>query len=230
MSKWDLQGIGMTSQRTRDRMVRRLQDSGIVNTEILELMARMPRHIFVDEALSHRAYEDISLPIGYQQTLSRPWIVARMTELLLELPERPSVILEIGTGSGYQTAILASLFDQVITLERINSFQSRAVERFKALNLNNIHLYHADGHLGWPDRAPYDAILVTAAPAAMPEALTGQLADSGVMILPLGDSNQQLTRVTKCVTKGLVSEAIEPVHFVPLQPGLFNPSDSVRGR
>lgn len=218
--KWNLQGIGMTSQRTRNRMVDRLKEQGIENEELLTLMARMPRHIFLDEALSHRAYEDISLPIGYQQTLSQPWVVARMTELLLTLPERPKKVLEIGTGSGYQTAILASLFDQVISLERIAGFQPKAKERFQALSLNNIQLHHADGYQGWDEKAPYDAIVVTAAPELVPPQLLEQLAEGGVMVVPVGSGEEQwLTRVCRSES-GHQSEALESVHFVPLQPGL----------
>ena len=192
MSKWNLQGIGMTSQRTRDRMVSRLRERGIVNPELLELMAKVPRHIFLDEAISHRAYEDISLPIGYQQTLSQPWVVACMTELLLKMPKRPSKVLEIGTGSGYQTAILASLFDEVVSLERIAGFQPKAKARFQALGLTNIQLHHADGYLGWPAKAPFDAVIVTAAPEEVPPQLIEQLSDTGVLVLPLGDQEEQI--------------------------------------
>lgn len=219
-AKWNLQGIGMTSQRTRNRMVDRLRDQGIHNEELLTLMAKMPRHIFLDEALSHRAYEDISLPIGCQQTLSQPWVVARMTELLLDMPERPNKVLEIGTGSGYQTAILASLFKQVVSLERISSFQPKAKERFQALELSNIELHHADGYEGWDAKAPFDAILVTAAPASVPPKLVSQLSETGVMVLPVGEGEEQsLTRVT-WNEFGHTSDVIAPVHFVPLQQGV----------
>lgn len=219
--KWNLQGIGMTSQRTRNRMVDRLKEQGIVDEELLALMARIPRHIFLDEALSHRAYEDISLPIGYQQTLSQPWVVARMTELLLALPERPKKVLEIGTGSGYQTAILASLFDQVISLERIAGFQAKAKERFQALRLNNIQLHHADGYQGWSEHAPYDGIIVTAAPESVPPQLLKQLAEGGLMILPVGSGEEQWLTKVSCSESGHQTEALESVHFVPLQPGLI---------
>ncbi len=219
-SPWNLKGIGMTSQRTRNRMIERLQEQGIENEELLTLMARVPRHIFLDEALSHRAYEDISLPIGYQQTLSQPWVVARMTELLLDMPERPDKVLEIGTGSGYQTAILASLFKQVISLERISGFQPKAKERFQALELSNIELHHADGYEGWNEKAPFDAILVTAAPASVPATLVAQLSETGVMILPVGEGEEQsLTRVTRNES-GHTCDVIAPVHFVPLQQGV----------
>lgn len=221
MSKWNLQGIGMTSQRTRDRMVRRLQEQGITHPELLELMAKIPRHIFLDEALSHRAYEDISLPIGYQQTLSRPWVVARMTELLLQHPERPRKVLEIGTGSGYQTAILASLFDQVVSLERIGSFQPRARTRFQALKLNNIQLQHSDGHLGCPEKAPFDAIIVTAAPETVPPHLLEQLSDTGILVLPLGNQVEQVLTQIKPGAQGVTSKSVAPVFFVPLQQGLI---------
>lgn len=219
-SPWNLQGIGMTSQRTRDRMVARLREQGIQDEALLTLLSQLPRHIFVDEALSHRAYEDISLPIGYQQTLSRPWVVARMTELLLALPERPKKVLEIGTGSGYQTAVLASLFEQVVSLERIAGFQEKARARFDALSLSNISLHHADGYLGWEAQAPFDAIVVTAAPVSVPRALRAQLTASGIMVLPLGDEQQQqLTRI-QATPQGFCEESLEAVHFVPLQQGL----------
>ncbi|OOV88623.1 protein-L-isoaspartate(D-aspartate) O-methyltransferase [Oceanospirillum linum] len=217
---WNLQGIGMTSQRTRNRMVNRLREQGIKHEELLALMSRMPRHIFLDEALSHRAYEDISLPIGHQQTLSRPWVVARMTELLLEMPERPRKVLEIGTGSGYQSAILASLFERVVSLERIGSFQAKAQKCFQALGLDNLELHHADGHDGWEAQAPYDAILVTAAPDVIPPRLLEQLSDTGVMVLPVGSGEEQsLTRVTLNAS-GHTSDVLAAVHFVPLQQGL----------
>lgn len=220
LNKWNLQGIGMTSQRTRNRMVDRLKDQGIENEELLALLAHLPRHIFLDEALSHRAYEDISLPIGCQQTLSQPWVVAKMTEQLLSMPERPRNILEVGTGSGYQTAVLASLFDRVVSLERIGSFQPKAKERFAALGLNNIELRHADGYKGWEEKAPYDAILVTAAPERIPPALLGQLSLGGIMILPVGcGEEQQLMRVSRGEA-GHQQQELASVHFVPLQPGL----------
>lgn len=217
--KWNLQGIGMTSQRTRDRMVARLREQGITHAELLQVMTRLPRHIFIDDALSHRAYEDVSLPIGFQQTISQPWIVAKMTELLLEQPERPKRVLELGTGSGYQTAVLASLFAQVFSIERIGSFQDKARARFSALKLNNITLRHGDGYQGWPAKGEFDAILITAAPEFVPEALLEQLAPNGCIILPLGAEQQKLVRVTK-TESGSQIETITDVKFVPLVAGV----------
>ena len=218
--RWNLNGIGMTSQRTRDRMVQRLRDQGIRNEELLAEFACLPRHIFVDEALSHRAYEEIALPIGHQQTLSRPWIVARMTECLLELPERPVKVLEIGTGSGFQTALLARLFDTIFTVERIASFQKKTSSRFRALELNNIRMKHGDGFEGWPEASPFDAIIVTAAPEFIPEALLKQLKPSGCMLLPVGNCNQQeLVRIIR-TSHGYQKESLESVRFVPLLDGV----------
>lgn len=218
---WNLQGIGMTSQRTRDRMVQRLRERGITDEELLQLMSELPRHIFLDEALSHRAYEDVSLPIGYQQTLSQPWIVARMTELLLQMPERPSKVLEIGTGSGYQTAVLARLFERVVSLERIAGFQSKAVKRFQVLGLNNIELHHADGYLGLPEKAPFDAIIVTAAPKEIPPQLLTQLKEGGLMILPVGNDQEQMLTTVTSDSNGCHIKALTQVNFVPLQQGLI---------
>ena len=219
MNKLQLQGIGMTSQRTRSRLVQRLKEQGINDQQVLDIMGNTPRHIFIDEALSHRAYEDTALPIGFNQTISQPYIVARMTEILLA--DGPlERVLEVGTGSGYQTAILASLFKQVVSLERISSFQPKAKERFQALELSNIELHHADGYEGWDAKAPFDAILVTAAPASVPPKLVSQLSETGVMVLPVGEGEEQsLTRVTRNEF-GHTSDVIAPVHFVPLQQGV----------
>ena len=167
-------GIGMTSQRTRDRLVQRLEESGITGRAVLEAMRRTPRHIFVDEALASRSYEDTALPIGHGQTISQPYVVARMTELLLAGGPRKKV-LEVGTGCGYQTAILAQLCGTVYSVERIQALLSQARERLYALRSNNVRLSHSDGTWGWPEHAPYDGILVTAAPPALPEALAAQL-------------------------------------------------------
>jgi len=219
VNKLQLQGIGMTSQRTRSRLVQRLKEQGINDQQVLDIMGNTPRHIFIDEALSHRAYEDTALPIGFNQTISQPYIVARMTEILLA--DGPlERVLEVGTGSGYQTAILASLFKQVVSLERISSFQPKAKERFQALELSNIELHHADGYEGWDAKAPFDAILVTAAPASVPPKLVSQLSETGVMVLPVGEGEEQsLTRVTRNEF-GHTSDVIAPVHFVPLQQGV----------
>ena len=217
--RWNLQGIGMTSQRTRTRMVQRLRDQGIRNEELLEKMAALPRHIFVDDALAHRVYDDIALPIGFSQTISQPMMAAMMTERLLALPERPKKVLEIGTGSGYQTALLAQLFDQVFTIERIGSFQLRVRERFDALKLGNIQLHHGDGFLGWPEQAPFDAILVTAAPVTVPRTLIEQLKPDGCLILPVGEEGKQQLLQVKNTVQGLQTEVLADVRFVPLLEG-----------
>lgn len=217
---WNLKGIGMTSQRTRDRMVLRLREQGITHDELLQTMSILPRHIFVDDALSHRAYEDVSLPIGSNQTISQPWVVAKMTERLLKMPQRPKRLLEVGTGSGYQTALLAQLFDEIFTLERIGSFQVRVKARFDALELHNIHMLHGDGFLGWPESAPYDAIIVTAAPVDIPQPLIDQLRPGGCMLLPVGETyDQKLVQLTR-TAQGYESEVLAPVRFVPLVEGV----------
>lgn len=213
-----LEGIGMTSRRTRQRMIQRLQEQGIKNQRILDIVMRTPRHIFLDEALSHRAYEDTALPIGYNQTLSQPYIVARMTELMMA--HQPRRVLEIGTGSGYQTAVLAQLATHVYSLERIKPLQDKARSRLAQLRLSNVSLRHADGGVGWPEAAPFEGILLTAAPAELPRDLMNQLADGGVMILPLGDQQQVLTRVTRRGDDFSV-ESVEPARFVPLLGGVI---------
>ena len=212
----DLAGIGMTSKRTRLRLVQRLRDGGITNEQVLSVMAEMPRHIFLDEALSHRAYEDTALPIGHNQTISQPYIVARMTELLLE--SSPRRVLELGTGSGYQAAVLSQLVDEVYSVERINPLLIKAVNRFSRLNIKNIFTRHADGGIGWPERGLYDAVIMTAAPKEIPQELVRQLKEGGKMVLPLGDVTQSLTVVTR---RGSSYEQtiIEPALFVPFLPG-----------
>ena len=212
----DLAGIGMTSKRTRLRLVQRLRDGGITNEKVLSVMTEMPRHIFLDEALSHRAYEDTSLPIGHNQTISQPYIVARMTELLLE--SSPRRVLELGTGSGYQAAVLSQLVDEVFSVERINPLLKKAVQRFSLLKLKNIYTRHADGGIGWPERGLYDAIIMTAAPKEIPQELVRQLKEGGKMILPLGDVTQSLTIITK-KGAGFDQQTIEPAMFVPFLPG-----------
>jgi protein-L-isoaspartate(D-aspartate) O-methyltransferase len=213
-----LQGIGMTSRRTRERMVSRLSQQGIKNNKILDVMCNTPRHIFMDEALSSRAYEDVALPIGYNQTISQPYIIARMTELLLEFG-RLAKVLEIGTGSGYQAAILAQLVDHVYSVERIWALQKKAKSRLWDLKLKNVSYLHDDGILGWPEHAPYDGILVTAAPSEIPEALLRQMALGGIMIIPVGKAgNQTLQRIIR-TKDGFEAEELEPVSFVPFLPG-----------
>lgn len=218
----DLIGVGMTSQRTRNRLTDRLRVQGIVDHHILGVIGSTPRHLFVDEALSHRAYEDTSLPIGFNQTISQPYIVARMTEVLLS--EGPvDNVLEVGTGSGYQAVILAQLVKRVFTVERIGPLLEKAAARFRMLRLRNISYRHADGAVGWPERGPFDGIIVTASPRHIPQELVDQLAEGGRMVLPLGTDDgtgdtQNLVLVTR-TSEGFVSEVLEPVHFVPLVKG-----------
>lgn len=211
-------GVGMTSERTRERLVHRLQQEGISNQRVLTQIRNTPRHLFVDEALATRAYEDTALPIGMGQTISQPYIVARMTEALLDDKELDSV-LEIGTGSGYQTAILAPLVRRVYTIERVGALLEQAKQRFSLLKLRNIRTRHGDGSKGMPEFAPFDGIIVTAAPEAIPLTLIEQLKIGGRLILPVGGSaSQSLLRITR-TEKGYEKELLEPVMFVPLLPG-----------
>ncbi len=212
-------GIGMTSARTRDRLVQRLRDQGIRSLEVLDRIRNVPRHIFVDEALASRAYEDVALPIGFGQTISQPYIVARMTEALLEGGPLNNV-LEIGTGCGYQTAVLAGLVGRVSTVERIGPLLKRARERLKALGIKNVRFKHGDGTLGWATHAPYDGILAAAAPLRVPEALIEQLAVGGRLIMPVGpEGAQELVRFTKREQK-LDRQSLGSVAFVPLLGGI----------
>ncbi len=214
-----LRGIGMTSERTRQRLVQRLQEEGVSNPQVLGVIAQTPRHIFIDEALAHRAYEDTALPIGLGQTISQPYIVARMTELLLDGGPRKNV-LEIGTGCGYQTAVLAQLVGRVYTIERLKPLQEQARRRLAGLSLRNVEYRHGDGYLGWPEKAPFDAIIVTAAPPATPPALIEQLAEGGRLIIPVGSgSGAQDLLVIEKRSGQLHSAVMEKVRFVPLQPG-----------
>jgi protein-L-isoaspartate(D-aspartate) O-methyltransferase len=211
-------GIGMTSQRTRDRLVSRLQERGIENAEVLSVIREMPRHLFVDEALASRAYEDTALPIGHGQTISQPYIVAKMTEILLEGGPREKV-LEVGTGSGYQTAVLSRLVDRVFSLERIAPLQNQARERFYQLKLNNIKLKHSDGSWGWEWYAPYDGIIVTCAPEQVPQELLRQLAPGGRLVIPVGGSGRQSLRVIDRIDDRYEETELDPVSFVPLLSG-----------
>jgi protein-L-isoaspartate(D-aspartate) O-methyltransferase len=215
----------MTSQRTRDRLVNRLREQGVVNELVLDVMRNLPRHLFVDEAISHRAYEDTALPIGYSQTISQPYTVAHMTQCLLDNgvanSGSPNSVLEIGTGCGYQTAVLASIFPQVYSVERIETLHKQAKKRLFDLKVYNVQLRHTDGNMGWPNQSyQFDRIIMTAACSEVPEALTQQLANNGIMLFPFDDGNDQtLVQITK-TPKGLVSEALEKVSFVPLLSGL----------
>ncbi len=216
----DRLGIGMTSQRTRDRLIKRLSERGISNVEVLEVMRSTPRHIFVEEALAHRAYEDTVLPIGQNQTISQPYIVALMTEILLSYT-KPQSVLEIGTGCGYQTAVLAQLVKRVCTMERIRSLQQGAEARLRQLGFRNIEYRHGDGYVGWKDRAPFDAIMLTAAPKEAPKMLLAQLAVGGAMVLPVGADGEQALQVITKTASGFHSEPLVPVRFVPLQSGVL---------
>lgn len=211
------QGIGMTSQRTRDRLVQRLRSEGIKDNIVLEAIGSVPRHLFVDEALASRAYEDTALPIGYGQTISQPYIVARMTELLMDV--KPGTVLEVGTGSGYQSAILSRLVDKVYTTERIESLASQARQRFRRLGYRNVRVQHSDGSWGWPQFGPFDAVIVTAGGADIPKPLLEQLAIGGRLVMPLGDRVRQiLVSVTR--TPSVYERVdLEPVVFVPLIGG-----------
>ena len=211
-------GIGMTSQRTRDRLIMRLKEQGIESTEVLSVMKELPRHLFVDEALASRAYEDTALPIGHGQTISQPFIVAKMTEILLQgLPKNK--VLEVGTGSGYQTAVLSRLVDRVFSVERISPLQNQARERFYQLKFNNIKLKHSDGSWGWEDNAPYDGIIVTCAPEEVPQELLKQLAPGGRLVIPVGGSSGQSLRVIDRNGNTFEETELDAVSFVPLLSG-----------
>jgi len=221
LSQVTLQGIGMTSQRTRDRLIDRLQQQDIHNQQVLEVIRNTPRHLFVDEALSHRAYEDTALPIGFGQTISQPYIVARMTQLLLE-SGTPSSVLEIGTGCGYQTAVLAQLVPHVYSVERIGNLHLQARKRLAELRMYNVELRHTDGNGGWPNlNYRFDRIIMTAACQDVPRKLAEQLNDLGEMILPYDDGTGQiLLRITRRQDE-FETEAFENVSFVPLLPGVI---------
>ncbi|NLU11606.1 MAG: protein-L-isoaspartate(D-aspartate) O-methyltransferase [Gammaproteobacteria bacterium] len=211
-------GIGMTSQRTRERLIQRLYDEGLSNSKVLDVIRRTPRHLFVDEALSHRAYEDTALPIGNNQTISQPYMVGRMTELLLANGPLDKV-LEIGTGSGYQTAVLAQLVERVFSVERIQSLQERAKEQLAELNLRNVVYRWGDGWEGWNALAPYNGIIVTAGASEVPQALLDQLAVGGRLVIPVGDGNDQQLLLIVREEHGFVQHALEGARFVPLLSG-----------
>ena len=211
----------MVSRRTRDRLIKRLEESGIKSRRVLELILNTPRHLFLDEALSHKAYEDVALPIGYGQTLSQPYIVARMTELLLNGSRPLNHVLEVGTGSGYQTSILAQIVKHVYSVERIKPLQDKARQRLHNIKLYNVSLKHSDGGFGWPEKGPFDAIISTAAPAEVPQELLNQLASDGMLVIPVGGSEQFLTTYTrKGDSNEFLKVAHEPVRFVPLLSGI----------
>jgi protein-L-isoaspartate(D-aspartate) O-methyltransferase len=211
-------GIGMTSLRTRERLVQRLKDQGIRDARVLDRIRNVPRHLFMDEALATRAYEDTALPIGLGQTISQPYVVARMTEAAtIGAPKR---VLEVGTGCGYQTAVLSPLVEKVYTIERLGPLLDKARERLAALGITNVDFRHGDGYDGWPEEAPFDAIIVTAAPATLPMTLLEQLAENGRIVLPVGpEGSQELLRLTRRGNE-YTRERLGFVSFVPLVGGV----------
>jgi protein-L-isoaspartate(D-aspartate) O-methyltransferase len=215
-------GVGLTSQRVRDRLIERLRASGIRDERVLNAIRTVPRHLFVDEALATRAYEDTALPIGHGQTISQPWVVAKMTEALFAGGHQPGKVLEIGTGSGYQAAILAALGLEVYTVERIGDLLRAARKRFRSLGLS-VRSKHDDGRIGWPENAPYDAIMVTAASPAVVEGLLEQLAPGGVLVAPVGPGGgQRLLLLHKDPSGRVVQDDLAQVVFVPLLSGLVD--------
>ncbi len=220
---FDLDGIGMTSRRTRERLVKRLHENGITDSAVLEAISSVPRHIFIDEALAHRAYEDSALPIGLGQTISQPFVVALMTSMLLNKPRKR--ILEIGTGSGYQTAVICAMphVQKVFSVERLESLISRAKERLKAIGNSNVRIKHGDGFVGWPEEAPFDGILVTAAPRLIPDELLEQLSPGGRLIAPVGEGDVQELRIYDRLDSveegGFKVTVIDKVKFVPMVKG-----------
>ena len=211
-------GIGMTSQRTRERLIERLYEEGLSNPSVLEVIRRTPRHLFVDEALAHRAYEDTALPIGHNQTISQPYMVGRMTELLLAAGPLDKV-LEIGTGSGYQTSVLAQLVERVFSVERIQALQERAKERLQELNLRNVVFRWGDGWEGWNALGPYNGIIVTAAAAEVPQALLDQLTPGGRLVIPVGAGAEQQLLLIVRDDQGFTRHVLDDVRFVPLLNG-----------
>jgi len=218
MSDQRIQGIGMTSARTRERLVMRLRAQGISNEKVLEQIRNVPRHLFVDEALASRAYEDTALPIGHGQTISQPFVVALMTQAIL-CDGRPEKVLEVGAGCGYQTAVLAPLVGRLFAIERLAPLLSRARRTIASLNIHGVRFRAGDGSRGWPSEAPFDAILVAAAPPAIPEALLEQLADGGRLVIPVGGpGRQELMQVTRRGS-GFEYRSLGAVSFVPLVGG-----------
>ncbi|MGN6384342.1 protein-L-isoaspartate(D-aspartate) O-methyltransferase [Dyella sp.] len=215
-----LKGEGMTSQRARDRLAATLKESGIRDARVIDVIRNLPRHHFIDQALHSRAYENTALPIGHGQTISQPWVVARMTEALLEFGV-PQKVLEIGTGSGYQAAVLAALVPQVYTVERIEELLRQARRRFRQLGIANLRSRYDDGKLGWPDEGPFDAVILTAAGDAIPHAILDQMTPTGVLIAPVGSpSSQTLIRMRGDGQGDFIQEELGPVSFVPLLGGI----------
>ena len=225
MTKFDLDGIGMTSRRTRDRLIERLREKGIDDQRVLETMRMIPRHIFVDEALAHRAYEDIALPIGFNQTISQPYIVALMTQVLFsdgDATVKRESVLEIGTGSGYQASVLAHMAKRVYSVERISGLVDYAKSRFKALKIRNIRVKHDDGNLGWAQQGPFDAIMVTAGAPGVPDMLVEQLNVGGRVVIPVVQGDSQSLLIIDKTSRGLQQTNIADVRFVPLLRGTIS--------
>lgn len=215
----EARGLGMTSQRARDRLIERLKSEGIADRRVLDVLRRLPRHLFIEEALASRAYEDTALPIGLGQTISQPWVVARMTEALIE-HKIPATALEIGTGSGYQAAVLAALVGNVYTVERIDELLRNARRRFRKLGIDNVRSRHDDGKLGWPEHAPFDAIMLTAAGETVDAKLFEQLAPDGVLVAPVGPPGMQQLLRYRQGENGWIAQSLGAVSFVPLLAGL----------
>lgn len=216
----DLKGEGMTSQRARDRLAANLKEGGIHDPRVIDVIRNTPRHHFIDQALHSRAYENTALPIGHGQTISQPWVVARMTEALIEFG-LPQKVLEIGTGSGYQAAVLAALVPEVFTVERIEELLRQARRRFRQLGLANLRSRYDDGKLGWPDEAPFDAIILTAAGDTIPSRILDQLSPTGILVAPVGSpSRQTLIRMRGDGQGDFTQEELGAVSFVPLLGGI----------
>ncbi len=218
-SALNTEGIGMTSRRTRERMIQRLMEQGITDERVLNAMRNVPRHLFMNDALASRSYEDTALPIGHGQTISQPYIVAKMTELLIEHGPLNKV-LEIGTGCGYQTSVLSQLVGHIYSIERIQPLHLKAQQLLADLNITNVNFLHSDGGWGYENQAPYDGIIAAAAPPRVPEKLLEQLAVGGIMLIPIGNErgNQELQRITRSES-GYHYDYLEPVSFVPFLSG-----------
>ncbi|MCY3768393.1 MAG: protein-L-isoaspartate(D-aspartate) O-methyltransferase [Gammaproteobacteria bacterium] len=215
----DRRGIGMTSLRTRRRLINRLRDQGITSEKVLGAMLETPRHLFIDEALAHKAYEDTALPIGHNQTISQPFIVALMTQMVMENRMPVKKVLEIGTGCGYQTAVLSLLVNWVFTIERISALQQATKNRLPGLGYRNVSYLNGDGFAGWESNQPFDGIVVTAAPETVPETLVNQLSVGGRLVVPVGGSKGQRLRVVTRTHWGYDEEQREAVRFVPMLNG-----------
>ena len=213
--------LGLTSERLRQRMVQRVSEQGVTHQVVLDALNAVARHRFVDAGLASRAYEDGALPIGYGQTISQPWVVARMLAALCQ-PDMPNKVLEIGTGCGYQAAVMAKIFANVFTIERVRPLYDIAKSRLQGLGVHNVHCQFGDGMLGWQSRAPFGAIVVAAAGLSIPQALLDQLAVGGKLIAPEGDTVQRLIMVTRQSESQWVRNELESVRFVPLRPGVQN--------